>query len=317
MKRRRVLGLLLTVVTVLFAAEPTADASGPSFDVSTNIAYAPGGSRGHLLDLYIPRQSSTKRRPLLIAMGGSGWFGENGKAYASQLAPFFTKAGYVVAGVSTRSSYQAKFPAQLNDVKAAIRWLRANSTAYGIDPHRIAVMGDSSGGWTALMAGVTTPGDVQAVVDLYAPVDFLAMNAHMLPGACDRFNRSFSLTDCHTDPRSPESSLLGAPIETIPDKVKKANPMAYVTKQSPPTLIVQGERDGLVPVDQSDRLFAALDAAGVPATYYLVPGAGHDKRIVSPANAPAIVRRTATAGPPGTRPTLATIEAFLHRSLNL
>jgi acetyl esterase/lipase len=137
----------------------------------------------------------------------------------------------------------------------------------------------------------------------------------MLPGACIRFNRAFGLAGCHTDPRSPESSLLGAPVATIPAKTKQANPIAYVSKHYPPTLIVQGERDGLVPVDQSDRLFAALDAAGVPATYYLVPDAGHDKRIVSPSNAPSIVRRTATAGPAGARPTLATIEAFLRHSL--
>jgi acetyl esterase/lipase len=324
---------VLTVAAVMFAGEPTADAgTGPGYDVHANIAYAPAEpatSRGHLLDLYVPRQPAPARRPVLIAMGGSGWFGDNGKAYAAQLAPFFTKAGYVVAGVSTRSSSQAKFPAQLYDVKAAIRWLRAHSDAYGIDPRRIAAMGDSSGGWTAAMAGLTghnaglegtvgvtgPPSDLQAVVDLYAPIDFLQMDAHMLPGACAGFNRSFGLTDCHADPRSPESALLGAPIATIPGQVKKANPMAYVAKHSPPFLIAQGERDGLVPVHQSDLLFSALRKAGVPATYYLVPTAGHDKRIVSPANAPAIVRRTPTAGPAGARPTLTTIEAFLRRSL--
>ncbi|MFD0525488.1 alpha/beta hydrolase [Paractinoplanes durhamensis] len=307
----------------MFAAD-TADANaGPGFEVHANIAYAApvgAGTRGHLLDLYLPRQPGPKRRPLLIVMGGSGWYSDNGKAYAADLAPFFTKAGYVVAGVSTRSSRQAKFPAQLHDVKAAIRWLRANAGTYDIDPRQVAVMGDSSGGWTAAMAGLTgDPGrstDVQAVVDLYAPTDFLTMDAHMLPGACDHFNHAFGLTECHADPRSPESSLLGHPIRTRPDLVRKASPMTYVTKHSPPFLIAHGERDGLVPTHQSDLLFAALAAAGVPATYYLVPGAGHDKRIVSPANEQAIVRRTAGTSPPGTRPTLATIEAFLHSSLS-
>jgi acetyl esterase/lipase len=334
-KCRRALGLLLTVAAVMFAAEPTADAvTTPGFDVHANIAYAPAspaGTRGHLLDLYLPRQGGAKRRPVLIAMGGSGWHSDNGKAYASQLAPFFTKAGYVVAGVSTRSSRQALFPAQLFDVKAAIRWLRANASTYDIDPGRIAVMGDSSGGWTATMAGVTghlramngTVGvpagrsDVQAVVDLYGPMDFLKMDAHMLPGACDRFNKAFGLTDCHADPRSPESALLGAPIETIPEKVKIANPIAYVSTQSPPFLIVQGAKDALVPVNQSDLLFEALSAAKVPATYYVVPNANHDKRIVAATNDPAIVRRSPTAGPAETRPTLKTIEAFLHQALNL
>ncbi|GIF25667.1 acetyl esterase/lipase [Actinoplanes tereljensis] len=333
MKRRRILGLVLTVATVMFAAEPTADAvEGPGYDLHANIAYAPAspaGSHGHLLDLYIPRQPGPKRRPVLIAMGGSGWHGDDGKAYAAQLAPFFTRADYVVAGVSTRSSSQAKFPAQLYDVKAAIRWLRANAATYGMDPRRIAVMGDSSGGWTAAMAGVTghdpalegnvgvtgPPSDVQAVVDLYGPTDFLQMDAHMLPGACDGFNRSFGLTECHADPRSPESALLGSPIKTRPDLVKFASPIPYASKHSPPFLIAQGEHDGLVPIDQSDRLFAALSAAGAPATYYLVPGAGHDKRIVSPSQPVAIVRHTPGASRPGTRPTLKTIRAFLHHAL--
>ncbi|WP_203817998.1 alpha/beta hydrolase [Paractinoplanes ferrugineus] len=332
MKRRRVLGLVLTVVAVMFAGEPAADAgTGPGFDARTDLAYAPAqpaGSRGHLLDLYLPR-SGGRSRPLLVAMGGSGWHGDDGKAYAAQLAPFFTGAGYVVAGVSTRSSSQAVFPAQLHDVKAAIRWLRAHATTYGIDPGRIAVLGDSSGGWTAAMAGVTghvaalegdvgvtgPPSDVQAVVDLYGPTDFLRMDAHMRPGACDTFNRSFGLTDCHSDPRSPESALLGRPIRTVPDRVEQANPITYVTGRAPAFLIAHGELDGLVPTRQSEMLFDALAAAGVPATYYLVPGAGHDKRIVSPANRPAIVRRTAGAGPAGTRPTLTTIEEFLRRTL--
>jgi acetyl esterase/lipase len=160
MARHRVLTGLFAVAALLLAiSEPAPAVDGDSLRVIPNIPYAaarPAHSRGHLLDLYLPGRPAKGRRPLLIVMGGSGWYGDNGKAYASALAPFFTAAGFVVAGVSTRSSSQAVFPAQVHDVKAAIRWLRAHARDFGIDPRRVAVLGDSSGGWTATMAGLTS-----------------------------------------------------------------------------------------------------------------------------------------------------------------
>jgi acetyl esterase/lipase len=161
------------------------------------------------------------------------------------------------------------------------------------------------------MAGLTVPGEVQAVVDLYGPTDFLQMDAHMLPTAYERFNHSFGLLHCHDDPDSPESSLLGFPIQYFPDRVRPANPITYVTAAAPPFLIAHGEGDELVPLHQSDLLFTALEQAGVPAVYYTVPGAGHDKTITAPTHAPARVRATGGA-PTATRPTLTTIDAFLR-----
>ncbi|WP_433306865.1 alpha/beta hydrolase fold domain-containing protein [Actinoplanes sp. CA-030573] len=332
MARRRVLPGLLAAVALLIAATPAPASSGREMRIFPDISYAATVGRGHLLDLYLPGRRTANRRPLLIVMGGSGWFGDDGKAYAQSLAPFFTAAGFVVAGVSTRSSRQARFPAQVHDVKAAIRWLRKHAAGFGIDPRRVAVLGDSSGGWTAAMAGLTGPAfegrvgvggypsDVQAVVDLYGPTDFAQMDAHMLPGACDELNRNFGLTTCHADPRSPESSLLGCPILTCPSAVQRANPITYVAKHAPPFLIAHGEEDRLVPLHQSRLLFDALHAAGAPATFYSVPGAGHDKSIVSPSHAVATVRRTAAGreAAPGTgRPTLETVDRFLRQALGL
>jgi acetyl esterase/lipase len=331
MARHRVLPGLIAIIALLVAATPAPASSGGEMQTHADIAYAPAAGRGHLLDLYVPGRRTKVPRPVLIVMGGSGWFGDDGKAYAASLAPFFTAAGYVVAGVSTRSSHQARFPAQLYDVKSAIRWLRKNARALGIDPRRVAVLGDSSGGWTAAMAGVTGhvrslegrvgvtgyPSDVQAVVDFYGPTDFAQMNAHMLPGACDSFNRSFALTTCHDDPRSPESSLLGCPIRTCPVKVNSANPIAYVTSAAPPFLIAHGEQDALVPLQQSELLLEALTAAHVPATLYAVPEAGHDKTIVSPTHPAATVVSDVPGHPTAGRPTLESIDRFLHQALHL
>ncbi|MGY1707373.1 alpha/beta hydrolase fold domain-containing protein [Geodermatophilus sp. SYSU D00697] len=325
---------LLGAVTTLGGAIPAAATpTARAVEVHTDIAYAPADppeSRGHLLDLYVPDGPGGGPRPLLVVMGGSGWLGDDGKYLAPQFAPHFTDAGYVVAGVSTRSSLQARFPAQVHDVKAAVRWLRAHAEQYGIDPDRIAVLGDSSGGWTATMAGVTgyvpeLEGDVgvtgpssavQAVVDLYGPTAFLQMDAQMLPGACDAFNEQFGLTDCHDDPRSPESLLVGCPIQSCPDAVRAADPAAYADRGDPPVLIAHGLADALVPHGQSELLFTALDRAGVPAVLYSVPEAGHSPTIVSPDLPEARVRTTdAWHGRTGTRPTVETIERFLDRAL--
>jgi acetyl esterase/lipase len=324
---------LTAVLTAIALAPAVPAAAAPEGTLYTDIPYAaaePEGSRGHLLDLYVPPGGG--RKPLLIVMGGSAWLGDEGKAYAAQLAGHFTAAGYVVAGVSTRSSAQARFPAQVHDVKAAIRWLRVHAREYRIDPARFAVMGDSSGGWTATMAGVTgdvrsREGDVgvtgvssrvQAVVDLYGPTDFLRMDAHMLPGACASFNELMGVTDCHNDARSPESRLVGCAIQTCPERARAANPVRYVTPNDPPFLIAHGQRDALVPHHQSELLYAALKRNCVPATFFSVPGVGHDKSIVSPDNPEAVVRSTVRChdtAPRATRPTLETIEGFLDHTL--
>lgn len=324
------------VVTAALAAAaiaPATPASAAGTTVYNDIPYAaaePETSRGHLLDLYVP--DGRGQRPLLIATGGSAWLGDDGKEFAEELAGHFTAAGYVVAGVSVRSSAQARFPAQVHDIKAAIRWLRANAREYRIDPARVAVIGDSSGGWTATMAGVTgdvrwLEGDVgvrrgssrvQAVVDLYGPTDFTRMDAAMLPGACDFFNDLMGLTDCHDDIGSPESLLVGCAIQTCVPRVQAANPIRYVSRHDPPFLIVHGQQDMLVPHNQSELLYPALQRACVPATFFSVPGVGHSRDVLSPDNAESVVRATAHCRgvtPRATRPTLDTIENFLDRAL--
>jgi acetyl esterase/lipase len=255
---------------------------------------------------------------------------DDGKHGASELAGFFTEAGYAVAGVSVRSSLQAVFPAQVHDVKAAIRWLRANASEYGLDPGRFAIMGNSSGGWLAAMAALTKGVDelegtvgiagpssgVQVAVDLYGPTDFLQMDEHMIGGGVE-WREYLGLEGGHVDPRSPESLLVGAPIETCPDLVARANPATYVRRGHPPLLIVHGQADPYVPHHQSELLYTAIERAGSEGTFVSIPDLGHALSFVTDPGAARgyVVRSTddryATMPPP----TWETIERFIAAAL--
>jgi acetyl esterase/lipase len=329
------LGALLLVLTAGAAAEPAAATPVRGVEVIRDIAYAPpepAGSRGHLLDLYLPDMPGKARMPLLIWTGGSGWLADNGKDSAGPVAEQFNPEGFAVAGVSIRSSTQATFPAQAYDIKAAIRWLRAHARTYGIDPNRIAIMGNSSGGWATAMAAVTggvdeLEGDVgvqgvssrvQAAVALFPPTDFLQMDDHMID--CPFFNQLFGLNDCHNDPLSPESRLVGCPIQSCPEAVQQANPISYVTRDDPPMMILHGQQDLLVPHHQSELLYAALRGACRDVTFYSVPGAGHSVEQVTAGVQGTTVRSTRKCHrervSEETGPTWETIKRWLHRALN-
>lgn len=272
---------------VVFAAAVCLAASSPSAQVTApthaDLEYAPAdpaGSNGHKLDLYIPR-SSGERVPVVLWTGGSAWMADTGKRSAPGLAIQLMPAGYAVAGVSIRSSAQIRFPGQLHDIKAAIRWVRANAGKYGLDADRIAIMGDSSGGWTTAMAALT--GDVpemegtvgitgvssrvQAAVAFYPPTNFLTMDAWAL--------RKCAPPRCHDDASSPESLLVGCAIQGCADKTQLANPLRYVTAGDPPMMILHGGSDPLVPHHQGEQLYMALNKACLDATFISLPKGGH------------------------------------------
>ena len=256
--------------------------SGPP-PTQANIEYAPAEpatSRGHLLDLYMPA-NVTKPVPVVIWTGGSAWMADTGKNSAGGLAVQLNPAGYAVAGVSIRSSSQVKFPGQLHDIKAAIRFLRANAAKYNLDAQHIAIMGDSSGGWTTAMAaltgdpaemegGVGTTGvssAVQAAVAFYPPTNFTQMDFWAL--------RKCETDRCHDAERSPESQLVGCAIQTCPEKVRAANPMTYLTPADPPMMILHGNSDQLVPHNQGEQLYMALNKACKDAIFISLPKAPH------------------------------------------
>jgi acetyl esterase/lipase len=201
-----------------------------------------------------------------------------GKDAGVPALPLVTR-GYAVASINHRFSQHAAFPAQIEDCKAAVRWLRANAKAHNLDPDRIGVWGASSGGHLVALLGTSggvkelegsgensdQSSRVQAVVDFFGPTDFLQMDAHAVPGAFLK----------HDPADSPESKLIGGAIQENTEKAGRANPVRYVTKESPPFLIVHGENDPLVPIHQSQLLYDALKQAKVDVTFYRIAGAGH------------------------------------------
>ncbi|WP_431999167.1 alpha/beta hydrolase fold domain-containing protein [Streptomyces sioyaensis] len=281
---------LVAVVATTLGSRDVPAAASPGVDVTKDLDYAaarPAGTQGHKLDLYVPK--SRPPVPLVIFTHGSGWMADNGRMDADKVAAQLNPHGFAVAGVAVRSSSQARFPAQLHDIKGAIRWLRANAAKYHLDPRRFAIMGESSGGWATTMAAVT--GDVpelegtvgvngpssavQAALPFYPPIDFRQMDAHMLTDCTPREDGSVP-GECHADPHSPESRLLGCALNDCPDKVAEAGPLTYIGKRrTPPFLIFHGKQDQLVPYHQSRLLFDKLAATHKDARFYSFPNTGH------------------------------------------
>ncbi|MDG2014222.1 MAG: alpha/beta hydrolase [Pirellulaceae bacterium] len=243
-----------------------------------NLDYVEGGHERHQLDLYIPRSPGrSKKFPLIIWVHGGGWR-QGSKDRFSHL-DLLLDNGFAVACINYRLSRHAVFPAQIHDCKAAVRFLRKNSERFGLDAKKFGAWGSSAGGHLVALLG--TSGDVlelegelgnldvssrvQAVCDWFGPTDFLEMNRQAgKDGKID-----------HDAANSPESLLVGAPIQSVPQKTGRINPIHYVSTDDPPFLIMHGERDYLVPHQQSEMLNAALRQFGVPATFILVRGAGH------------------------------------------
>lgn len=216
-----------------------------------------------------------------------------------QLTPMLEslKRDYVLIGVNYRMSGEAIFPALIHDVKAAIRWIRANAENYLFDPKRIATWGGSAGGYLSLMMGVSTwaselenltlgnpeqPCHVQAVVDWFGPTDFLKMDEQLAESGFAP-PEEFS----HNGANSPESLLLGAQITQIPELVHRANPETYIRSIAPPFFIQHGDQDDTVPHQQSVNMAAKLrDVIGADkVTLELLPNARHaDAAFETPQN---------------------------------
>jgi acetyl esterase/lipase len=244
-----------------------------------DLAYVPGGDEAQRLDLYLPEQAPATPLPLIVHIHGGGWMG--GSKYPCPVAGMVLK-GYAVASVEYRFSQKAKFPAQIQDCQAAIRWLRAQAKKYGLDPAKVGVVGGSAGGHLSALVG-TAGGTglfppiggnedqsdrVQAVCDIYGPADFTTVVAQA--AADPKVKNIFEFNS----PRDPYSSLIGVPLETA-EKSRAVSPVTYISRDDPPVLILHGTHDTLVPYAQSVQFAEALRAQGVPVWLQTLPGAGH------------------------------------------
>jgi acetyl esterase/lipase len=219
------------------------------------------------MDIYRPQRSAAPTPALLYVHGGGWTGGDKRSGEGIRDIPELLARGYLVAAVNYRLAPRYKFPAMIEDVKCAVRFLRANAERFSINPEKIGAWGGSAGGHLVALLGTAdaTAGwdvgqyleqssRVQAVVDMYGPTDLTVL----FEGANPRLmEQVFGTSDRNS--------------ETL----QKASPVNWVSSDDPPFLILHGERDPLVPVSQSQLLYEKLRAAGVPATFVIVKNAGH------------------------------------------
>jgi len=233
-----------------------------------DLVYSEPGGKPLGLDLYRPATlESGERYPGLVLYYGGGWK-RGRKDQLRAYAQYFAANGYVVAAVQYRLRREGLWPKSIHDAKAAVRWMRAHADEYQIDPKHIGVMGNSAGAYLALMVGYTAgieefEGDggwpeedssVQAVVDIYGPTDFT-----------EPIRRDHPLVVAYMD----------GTYEEDPTRFERASPIRYVDEGSPPTCIIHGTVDMLVPVHQSDWLVEKLREHNVPHHYSRIDGWPH------------------------------------------
>ncbi|MEU1128094.1 alpha/beta hydrolase fold domain-containing protein [Streptomyces sp. NPDC005899] len=217
------------------------------------------GSRPLELDLWLPPdQGST--HPLVLFVHGGAW--RRGRRDDMGLrtrgwdpGPFarMASAGLAVATADYRLSGEAPFPAPLDDLRSALRWLTLRRAELGIDPGRTVVWGESAGGHLASLLALTRPGPALAgAVIWYGPSDLTAAG-----------------------PGTPEALLLGADPATVRERAEEASPLTHAHAAAPPFLLVHGEQDAMVPREHSERLAARLAEAGAEAELWTVPGSDH------------------------------------------
>ncbi|HWB00279.1 MAG TPA: chitobiase/beta-hexosaminidase C-terminal domain-containing protein [Pirellulales bacterium] len=244
--------------------------------VERNIQYGQAGPDPLLLDLLHPAKPSAKPRPVIVYVHGGGWNSGDKEAGMRRLPEYAATGEYVCATINYRLSFQAAWPAQLHDCKAAIRWLRAHAKELNIDPDKIGVMGDSAGGHLSSMLALTgerpelegtsgSPGRssrVTCAADFCGPSDLVTFTAG------------------RRKKNDPEMmvALLGGPTLEREDVARAASPMTYISSSAPPLLILHGTNDQSVPLYQAETFYAALKKAGVDARFIKIVGGTHGIR---------------------------------------
>lgn len=239
--------------------------------LSRNVEYARIAGQSLKLDLYLPRQISADC-PLVIWIHGGGW--RKGSKDACRMT-FLVEQGFAVASIEYRLSQEAAFPAQIQDCKAAVRFLRAHAGEYGFDGGRIGVAGASAGGHLAALLGTTAnvpelegdpgnagnaafPSDVQAVADYFGPTDLVQVA-----------NSEWD------NPKGAVYPLMGGKVADHLDLARLASPLFHVSRQSAPFLILHGDKDATVPITDSERLAKKLKKAGASVDLHILKDQKH------------------------------------------
>jgi acetyl esterase/lipase len=247
-----------------FASTVLQDSETPALPFLHDLKYGP--SAANVLDLYYPTKGKPPF-PVIVWIHGGAWHHGDKRPLT---CPALLENGYAVASINYRLSTQAIFPAQIEDCKGAIIWLRQHAKEFNIDPNRIGVWGSSSGGHLAALLDTTSNGAnvswakqdsakmaaVQAVCDWSGPVDLLGIEH---PGVAKLVTQ-----------------FLGQPPQAVPELVKEANPATYADSADPPILIVHGDHDEQVPCSQSQELASVLTSKGIDCRLVMVPNGTHN-----------------------------------------
>lgn len=238
-----------------------------------DIEYARPNGYSLLLDLYLPDADSRKAVPVVVWVHGGGW--KNGSKENSKAA-WLAKEGFAVVSINYRLTDVAQWPAQINDCREAVRWVRRNASVFGFDPDRIGAWGSSAGGHlVALMGTLPYPENesvssrVRAVCDWYGPTELLTMPPN-------------NVGDGRTEEdvaNSNGAKLLGCTVKDCPELAKKASAYYNVSPDDAPFLIMHGDEDPGVPIQQSIQFHERLLKAGVPSQFEIVKGAGHGGKL--------------------------------------
>jgi acetyl esterase/lipase len=240
----------------------------PGADEEADVVYGMVDDEPLLLDVYRPPVRAAPRPAVVLVHGGGMWTGS--RADMAEPARQLARAGYVAVAIDYRlvdaEAGRHRWPAQLDDVQLAVRWVRAGADRYGVDPERVGAYGWSAGGQLAALLGVRDTRDltlanpdhasrVACVIDLAGDVD---LTAYTVPPALDEV-----------------VALLGGTPADVPERFRDVSPLSWIDTQTVPFLVIHGLEDDVVPIEQSRRLVAGLRAAGVEVEYTELPGAGH------------------------------------------
>jgi acetyl esterase/lipase len=268
MIQRVVIGVGVVLVGLGVTAVTATGNEEPESTTERDIVYTKAGSTELKLDLVRPKDGDALFPAILVIHGGA--WRQGNKADVRPMLAEFIRHGYVAVAPQYRFCPQDAFPAQVHDVKAAVRWVKSNAKTYRIDPERIGAIGFSAGGHLAMMLGLTGPNDglegdvsagapdsrVKAVVNYFGPTDLAAKD---IPEICKPWVKDF---------------LGGSPQEK-PEAAAKASPLTFVSKDDAPVLTFQGTKDPLVPFNQAIKLAEAMTSARVPGRVELLIGAQH------------------------------------------